>query len=128
MAETEVFRIQPVVNKCYEHAEFTRQQGRYPNPERYFTNIPPRYVGEYIRSVRGGFGDGGWQTDYFRDLDGTMRGIDYSYEGRTSFREVPCGPPPTQTGGKFKRYHKRYNKITNKKRKYRKSRKSRKNK
>lgn len=94
MAETEVFRIQPVVKKCYEHAEFTRQQGQYPNPERYFTNIPPKYVGEYIRSERGGFGDGGWQRDFFRDLDGNMTGIYYSYEGRTSFREVPCRTRP----------------------------------
>ena len=123
MAETEVFRIEPVVNKCYEHAEYTREQGRYPN-QRYFTNIPPRYVGEYIRSERGGWGDGGWKTDYFRDLDGNMISIDYSYEGRTSFREVPCASPSTQTGGKFKRS----NKKTNKKRRYKKSRKSRKNK
>jgi hypothetical protein len=127
MAETEVFRIEPVVNKCYEHAEYTRKEGRYPN-ERYFTNIPPRYVGEYIRSERGGWGDGGWKTDYFRDLDGIEKAIDYSYEGRTSFREVPCGQPTTQTGGKFKKYHKRSNKKTNKKRRYKKSRKSRKNK
>jgi hypothetical protein len=93
MSETEVFRITPVVNRCYEHAEYTRKEGRYPN-ERYFTNIPPRYVGEYIRSEQGGWGDGGWKRDYFRDLDGTMTGIDYSYEGRTSFREAPCRKPP----------------------------------
>jgi hypothetical protein len=93
MAETEVYRIQPLVNKCYEHAEYTRSEGRYPN-ERYFTNIPPRYVGEFIRSKRGGWGDGGWQTDYFRDLNGNEVAINYSYEGRTSFREVPCPQPP----------------------------------
>ena len=93
MTETEVFRITPVVNRCYEHAEYTRKEGRYPN-ERYFTNIPPIYVGEYIRSEQGGFGDGGWKRDYFRNLNGNMIVIDYSYEGRTSFREVPCGPPP----------------------------------
>lgn len=121
MAETEVFRIQPVVNKCYEHAEYTREQGRYPN-ERYFTSIPPRYIGEFIRSEYGGAGDGGWQINYFRDLDGIIKGMYPSYEGRTCFREVPCAPSSTQTAGKFKRS----NKKTNKKRKYRKSRKSRK--
>ena len=93
MAEIEVFRMQPVVNKCYEHAEYTRREGRYPN-ERYFTNVPPRYVGEFIRQERGGWGDNGWATDYFRDLNGNEVVVNYSYEGRTSFREVPCPPPP----------------------------------
>lgn len=59
MTETEVFRIKPLVNKCYEHAEYTRKEGRYPN-ERFFTNVPPRYVGEFIRQEHGGYGDGGW--------------------------------------------------------------------
>jgi|LauGreDrversion4_1035100.scaffolds.fasta_scaffold116297_2 hypothetical protein len=93
MAETEVFRLTPVLNRCYEHAEYTRSQGNYPN-ERYFVNIPPRYVGEFIRFVQGGFGDGGWRRDYFRDLNGNEVGVNYSYEGRTCFREVPCGPKP----------------------------------
>ena len=91
--EIEVFRICPVVNKFYEHAEYTHSLGRYPN-QRYFTNIPPKYVGEFIRSERGGWGDGGWQTDYFKNLNGDITSINYSYEGRTSFREVPCHQKP----------------------------------
>jgi hypothetical protein len=94
MAETEVFRLTPVLNRCYEHAEYTRKQGNYPN-ERYFVNIPPRYVGELIRREEGPGGDGGgWRRDYFRDLTGNEVAVNYSYEGRTCFREVPCGPKP----------------------------------
>jgi hypothetical protein len=93
MAETEVFRLTPVLNRCYEHAEYTRSQGNYPNV-RYFVNIPPRYVGEFIRFEQGGFGDGGWRRDYFRGLNGNEVAVNYSYEGRTCFREVPCGPKP----------------------------------
>lgn len=93
MAETEVFRLTPVLNRCYEHAEYTRSQGNYPN-QRYFVNVPPRYVGEFIRFEQGGWGDGGWRRDYFRDLNGNENAVNYSYEGRTSFREVPCGPKP----------------------------------
>jgi hypothetical protein len=93
MTEVEVFRITPVLHKCYEHAEYTRRQGRYPD-ERYFTNVPPRYVGEFIRFEQGGWGDGSWRIDYFRDLYGNQVSVNYSYEGRTCFREVPCGPPP----------------------------------
>uniref|UniRef100_A0A6C0K1D0 Uncharacterized protein n=1 Tax=viral metagenome TaxID=1070528 RepID=A0A6C0K1D0_9ZZZZ len=93
MAETEVFRLTPGLNKCYEHAEYSRGQGNYPN-ERYFVNVPPRYVGEFIRFEQGGWGDGGWRRDYFRDLNGNEIAVNYSYEGRTCFREVPCGPKP----------------------------------
>jgi hypothetical protein len=93
MAETEVFRIKPVVNKCYEHAEYTRKEGRYPN-ERFFTNVSPRYVGEFIRQERGGYGDNSWTTDYFRDLNGSEVAVNYSYESTTCFREVPCRVRP----------------------------------
>jgi hypothetical protein len=93
MEEVEVFRITPVLHKCYEHAEYTRSQGSYPN-QRYFTNVPPRYVGEFIRFQQGGFGDGMWRTDFFRDLNGNEISVNYTYEGTTSFREVPCGPSP----------------------------------
>jgi len=92
MEDVEVFRITPIVNKCYEHAEYTRREGRWPN-ERYFTNVPPRYVGEFIRFEQGGWGDGGWRRDFFRDSNGNEVAVNYSYEGRTSFREVPCRPP-----------------------------------
>ena len=91
MTEIEVFRItpNPEINKCYEHAEATRVEGRFPN-ERYFTTNTPRYVGRFIKRVRQGFGDGGRITDYFEDNNGNEQTVDYSYEGKTCFREVPC--------------------------------------
>lgn len=92
MQEVQVFRLTPVLNKCYEHAEYTRRQGNYPN-ERYFTNVPPTYVGKFVRFEQGGYGDNGWRTDFFEDLKGKEVAVNYSYEGRTCFREVPCGPP-----------------------------------
>jgi hypothetical protein len=84
--------LTPVLNRCYEHAEYTHSQGNYPN-QRYFVNVPPRYVGEFIRYEQGGWGDNGWRKDYFRDLTGNEVAVNYSYEGRTCFREVLCGPP-----------------------------------
>ena len=86
--EHEVYRMHPVLGgRYYEHAEFTRIEGKYPN-ERYFVNTTPTYVGEFIRYKQGGHGDGGWRTDYFRDLNGNENAVNYSYEGRTCFREV----------------------------------------
>jgi len=92
MAEFEVFRITPEVGeKCYEYAESTRSQGRWPN-ERRFTNVKPQYVGRLIRFETGGYGDNGWRRDYFQDNNGQEHVVNYSYEGRTCFREVPCVP------------------------------------
>jgi hypothetical protein len=87
MTETEVFRMTPQFGKFYEHAEYTCQVGRYPN-EKYYTNIPPRYVGQLIERAQGGWGDGSWRTDYFANENGVKVAVNYSYEGRTSFREV----------------------------------------
>jgi hypothetical protein len=92
MAETEVYySIVPEVGHCYEYAEATRKQGKYPN-ERYFTTNPLRYVGEFIRSVRGGNSEYGGFCAYFLDNHGKEQRVDYSYEGKTCFREVPCIP------------------------------------
>lgn len=88
--EVEVFRIDPEVGKCYKHAEHTRRAGRWPN-ERYFFTGEPRYVGRLLRTERQGYGDGGTVWSIF-DNDGVQNRVDYSYEGRTSFVEVPCGP------------------------------------
>ena len=87
-AEVEVFRITPTPGKCYEHAEYTRQEGRYP-ATRYYYSGQPRYVGKHIRDERRGFGNGGEYFSFFDD-NGTVNRVDYSYEGHTSFREVPC--------------------------------------
>ena len=85
--ETEVFRLIPVLNRFYEHAEYTRMEGDYPN-WRYFVNTTPIYVGEFIRYEEGGHRDGSWRRDYFRDLNGNENAVNYSYAGRTCFREV----------------------------------------
>ena len=91
----EVFRIEPEVGEnCYEYAEYeyaesTSTKNSYLN-QKYFTNIRPLYVGKLIRYDRGGWGDGSWRTDYFQDNTGKEHVVNYSYEGRTCFREVPC--------------------------------------
>lgn len=87
MNETEVFRITPEYGKFYEHAEYTRRVGRYPD-EKYYTNTPPIYVGRLIERAKGGWGDGSWCTDYFVNETGIKIVVNYSYEGRTCFREV----------------------------------------
>ena len=89
MAEIEVFRITPTIDKCYEHVEATRIEGSWPNT-RYFTTNTPRYVGRFIKRVIQRSGDGGSVTDYFEDNNGNEQTVDYSYQGRTCFREVPC--------------------------------------
>lgn len=92
MAETEVYySIVPEVGHCYEYAEATRKQGKYPT-ERYFTTNAPRYVGEFIRSVRGGNSEYGGFCAYFKDNHCKEQRVDYSYDGNTCFREVPCLP------------------------------------
>ena len=89
--EIEVYRITPTIGKFYEHAEYTRREGRWPNIK-YFVNKPPKYVGEFVRFVQGGYGDGGWRIDYFKDENGKEVAVNYTYEGTTSFREVPPSP------------------------------------
>ena len=85
--ETQVFRLTPTIGKFYEHAEYTRRQGKWPN-EQYFVNKPPKYVGEFVRFVQGGYGDNGYRIDYFRDETGKEVEVPYAYEGTTCFREV----------------------------------------
>jgi hypothetical protein len=85
--EIEVYRMTPTLGKFYEHAEYTRRQGRWPN-EHYFVNKPPKYVGEFVRFVEGGYGDNGWRIDYFKDENGNEIAVNYTYEGTTCFREV----------------------------------------
>jgi len=91
MSQIEVFRLTPEVGKCYEYAEYTRSEGRYPN-QKYFTTNPLRYVGRFVRHITSGYRDGAQHADIF-NLNGQEIRVDYSYEGRTSFREVPCRLP-----------------------------------
>lgn len=88
MNEIEVFRIEPKIGKCYEHVECTRKEGI----KRCFTSVPLKYVGKKIRREEGGWGDNGWVRDIFFDGQ-KLNIINYSYEGRTCFREVPQQTP-----------------------------------
>ena len=91
----EVFRITPKVDdgNCYEYAEYTSKEGRWPN-ERYYTNVKPQYVGKLVEKREGGHGDGHWRTDIFDDY-GRETIVHYSYEGKTCFRVVPCRDFPS---------------------------------
>jgi len=91
MERIEVFRINPEFDnsKCYEYAEATKQEGGSQN-RRYYTDKQPLYVGHLVDREQGGFGDGGWQRDTFEDDTGKKHIVNYSYEGNTCFREVPC--------------------------------------
>ncbi len=84
-AETEVFRISPKEGKHYYTAEWTRREGRWPS-EKYFTTHPLKYVGEFVKHVQQGAGDGARHTSYFL-LDGKEVLVHYQYEGTTSFVE-----------------------------------------
>jgi hypothetical protein len=128
MTEFEIFRITPTTDgKCYEYAESTRREGRYPK-ERYFTKTQPLYVGHLVRSETGGYGDGGWRRDYFQDNE-KEHIVNYSYEGNTCFREVPCRPTLIQgldsSGGRSRRIRRirknrrsKKNRISKKNRRY----------
>ena len=114
MEEIEVFRIKPVVNKCYEHIEATRSEWkkgegnyRYLSGEGkycYFSTNKPTYVGEFIREEQSGYGashgDGGSVIAVFR-RGGEEVSVKYSSEGFTCFNEVPC--PKGSEGGRRKR-------------------------
>ena len=97
-AEVEVFRMKELEpGKCYEHAEYTRKGGVSPY-ERYYFRGQPNYVGKFVSHHRDGYGDGSHSWDIF-DKNGKEMRVDYSYEGRTCFREVSC----KAEGGKRRR-------------------------
>lgn len=89
--ETEVFRLTPEIGKCYEHAEATRREYIGGGQSRYYTTNEPKYVGEFMKTLRYGYGDGGTVISHFLDSKTvTENKVDYSYAGDTCFREVPC--------------------------------------
>jgi hypothetical protein len=87
--EKEVFRITPLLGKCYEWAESTRRSGVWPNERRFAPVENVIYVGELVNISKGGLGDGSWRTDTFLYKD-TKIYVPYSYGGNTCFIEVPC--------------------------------------
>ena len=84
----EVFRISPEKGKYYEYAEYTERIGVWPNVH-YFTTNPLTYVGKHIQHWQEGGGDGADHWDIFENVEGKEVRIDYTYEGTTSFKEVP---------------------------------------
>jgi hypothetical protein len=101
--EVEVFQKELESSKCYEHAEYTRKEGVYPH-ERYYFSGQPNYVGKFVSHHRDGYNDGSRAWNIF-DKNGTTIRVDYSYEGRTCFREVGC--KANAKGGKRRRTSKR---------------------
>jgi hypothetical protein len=98
--ETEVFRIELEVGKCYEHVEATRDVYAGGGNHRYFTTNVPRYVGRYTETKRYGYGDGGSAIAYFYDSSTKRQNqVSYSYAGYTCFREVPCIIGPEERRG-----------------------------
>jgi hypothetical protein len=81
------------VGKCYEHIEATRSVGDY----EYYSTDQPKYVGKYVRTERYGWGDAEKSIAIFDD-NGKENRVNYSYEGNTCFKEVPC----KTSGGKRK--------------------------
>ena len=86
--DTEVFRITPIVGKCYETTTYTRKIGNL-YQEKYYSTNPLRYVGVYIKEIRYGYGDGESVNAIFNN-NGKEEIVRYSYEGTTCFREVTC--------------------------------------
>jgi len=87
MSETEVFRLTKFeTGTSYFFAIYTRREGKHPN-EKYFTSNELEYVGEYIRSERWGYGDGGGGAEIFVKSGIEVR-IVYTYEGTTCFKEA----------------------------------------
>jgi hypothetical protein len=127
MEEVEVFRLTKFdENKCYEFALKTRSQGRWPNEKHYTTN-PLQYLGRYTHSEEWGYHDNHGGAEYFDD-NGKVNRIEYDYEGKTCFREVPCSNEfLLKNGGKMKNGGKRKSKRKpNRTRKNKKSKKNRK--
>ena len=87
--EEEVFRITPIMGKCYKWAESTRKIGAWPNERRFAPANNVIYVGELFYISKGGCGDGSWRTDTFLHKE-IKTHVPYSYAGDTCFIEVPC--------------------------------------
>ena len=105
--ELKVFRIDPVVGKCYEHIEATRSVALGNGKRNYFSSNKPTYVGEFVRLDRDGYGQGGTATGVFNN-NGTEVEVHYTFD--TCFNEVPC----KSNGGSKSRKTRNLNKKTRK--------------
>ena len=86
----EMFRISPEFDKYYEYAEYMFKEGSSYKNERYYVINMPQYVGKLVKRKEGGYHDNRWRVDYFQDNNGNEIAVNYSYEGKTCFREVEC--------------------------------------
>jgi hypothetical protein len=79
----------PVVGKYYEATFWDRREGTWDN-ERHFTKetTPRKYVGQYLRHIQEGYGDSADHWELFL-IDGIEIQIEYDYEGKRAFYEVP---------------------------------------
>jgi hypothetical protein len=85
LKEVEVVRS-VVVGKYYEATYLTKKIGLWPN-EKYYTTKPRQYVGQYLRHVKQGMGDGAdhW---YIFIHNGKEIEVELDYEGTRAFHEV----------------------------------------
>ena len=82
----EVYRTKPIVGKLYYHAEYDNSEGRYPNTRYFVDKNKLKFVGEYVKHMSYGYGDGSRHYGHFL-LDSKEVIVEYSYEGRTCFKE-----------------------------------------
>jgi len=80
----------PVEGKYYEATFLTRKDGHWSN-ETYYTkeSTPREYAGKYLRRKQCGYGDSADHWAIFL-RDGKEIEIEYDYEGKRAFYEVPA--------------------------------------
>jgi len=82
--EYEIFRVDPIVGRCYEYAFATSKRNG-----RYYTTEPYTYVGKFESQHFKGDDDSQDIWNIFNN-NGTYTRVDYDYGGNLCFREVPC--------------------------------------
>ena len=78
--------------KCYDTAEFYREEIREDGKKVYFTNSPTTYIGQYVgNSWDHTTGPASDRIYYFRDRDGSINSLTRNFQDPwLYFREVPC--------------------------------------
>lgn len=81
----------PIVGKYYEATFWDRREDHFKiSYQRHFTKetTPRKYVGKYLRHIQEGYGDSADHWALFL-IDGIEIRIEYDYEGKRAFYEVP---------------------------------------
>jgi len=106
MEEIEVYYTVPKIGKCYELVRITRSEGMGNiEDRRFFTTIPPEYLGIYIGQVNRIMQDP--IARFFDDYKKINTAAEYGPSANAFLREIPCRQ---QRGGKSKRRRTRNNK------------------